>query len=120
MSAMRPEKPSEAVAAGRGSFDGHIREFVRRDIVARKPPEPAPEPSAPIETLIQRVAGNSVTELDKLIADLTKVRDFLQAEGDRVQGEIAAYVQVSQTTMASVKVITESMAQWRAAGRGRS
>lgn len=119
MTAMRPEKPSETVAAA-GAFDGQIREFVRRDVVARRAPDPTPEPSAPIETLIQRVAGNSVAEIDRLIADLTKVRDFLQAEGDRVQGEIAAYVQVSQTTMASVKVIAESMAQWKAASRGRA
>jgi len=55
-----------------------------------------------------------VTEIDGLIADLHNVRDFLKAEGDRVQREIASYAQLSQVAMTSVKIIAESMSQWKA------
>jgi hypothetical protein len=41
------------------------------------------------------------------------VRDFLRSEGDRVQREISGYATLSQTAMASMRVISESMAQWR-------
>jgi hypothetical protein len=42
------------------------------------------------------------------------VRDFLKAEGERVQREIASYAQLSQVAMTSVKIIAESMSQWKA------
>jgi hypothetical protein len=54
-----------------------------------------------------------LNEIDNVIGELRSVRDFLRNEGDRVQREIAGYATVSQTAMASMKVISESMAQWR-------
>jgi hypothetical protein len=52
------------------------------------------------------------------------MREFLRNEGERVQREIAGYATVSQTAAASMKVISESMAQWRsssgASGQFRS
>ena len=41
-----------------------------------------------IDSLIQSVAGQSIAELDRLIAELGSVREMLRSEGDRVQREI--------------------------------
>ena len=41
------------------------------------------------------------------------MRDFLESEGERVQREIASYAQLSQVAMTSVKIIAESMSQWK-------
>ena len=101
-----------------GEFEGEIREFVRKDVAPwRKRPE---RTEAPTETqaenvsmLVQRVAGASMTEIDNVIEELRGMREFLRSEGERVQREIAGYATVSQTAAASMKVIAESMAQWR-------
>ena len=101
-----------------GEFEGEIREFVRKDVAPwRKRPERA-EPSAEsqaenVSMLVQRVAGASMSEIDSVIEELRNMREFLRNEGERVQREIAGYATVSQTAAASMKVISDSMAQWR-------
>ena len=97
-------------------FEGEIREFIRRDVshLRRTMPDGASEQAVNnINSLLDRVSGSSVSEIDSLIADLRNVRDFLQTEGERVQREIASYAQLSQVAMTSVKIIAESMSQWK-------
>ena len=97
-------------------FEGEIREFIRRDVahLRRAAPDGASEQAVTsINTLLDRVSGSSVTEIDGLIADLSNVREFLKNEGERVQREIASYAQLSQVAMTSVKIIAESMTQWK-------
>jgi hypothetical protein len=103
-----------------GEFEGEIREFVRKDVAPwRKRPERtevATEAQAEnVSMLVQRVAGASMSEIDNVIEELRGMREFLRSEGERVQREIAGYATVSQTAAASMKVIAESMAQWRSA-----
>src|SRR5205814_4890241 len=66
-----------------------------------------------IGTLLQRVAGSSVHEIDRLISELHTLRELLQSESARVQREITEYAHVSQSAMQSTKVIAESLAQWK-------
>jgi hypothetical protein len=98
-----------------GEFEGEIREFVRKDVAPwRKRPETPPEaPAENVSMLVQRVAGASLNEIDHVIDELRTMREFLRGEGERVQREIAGYATVSQAAAASMKVIAESMAQWR-------
>lgn len=98
-----------------GEFEGEIREFVRKDVAPwRKRAEtPAEAPAESVSMLVQRVAGASLGEIDHVIEELRNMREFLRNEGDRVQREIAGYATVSQAAAASMKVIAESMAQWR-------
>jgi cell division septum initiation protein DivIVA len=95
--------------------EGEIREFVRRDAPAlRRAPESDSELIAQnINTLVQRVAGTSVQEVDRLIVELQQLRDLLQQEGARVQREITEYAHLSQSAMQSTKIIAESLAQWK-------
>jgi len=100
------------------AVEGEIREFVRRDGAnLRRAPESDSELVANnISTLLQRVAGTSVQEIDRLIAELQTLRELLQEEGARVQRELAEYAHLSQSAMQSTKIIAESLGQWKKKG----
>ena len=109
-------KSSETAEAGRpNEVEGEIREFVRRDVATlRRQPETDGEMVANnISTLLQRVAGTSVKEIDKLILELQTLREMLQNEGARVQREIVEFATLSQAAMQSTRIIAESLTQWK-------
>jgi hypothetical protein len=75
----------------------------------------------PVNPLIQRVAGGSVLEIEKLLAELEGLRDFLRSKSDRVQREMTRYVHLSDAAMKSTKIIADSVLSWKGAmddGRG--
>ena len=109
-------KSSETAEAGKPSeVEGEIREFVRRDVATlRRQPESDGEMVANnISNLLQRVAGTSVKEIDKLILELQTLREMLQNEGARVQREIVEFATLSQAAMQSTRIIAESLTQWK-------
>jgi hypothetical protein len=73
-----------------------------------------------INVLLQRVAGTSVQDIDRLIGELQTLRDVLQSEGARVQREITQYAHLSQSAMQSTRVIAESLQNWKAEGTLRA
>ena len=116
-----------------------IRDFVRNDIAYLRRPAPGIQGSgdAPLEpkteikleptqeatvnsvnSLIQRVAGTSLAEIENLIAELEALRDLLHAEGQRVQREISGYAQLSQAAMKSTRMIADNVTQWKRAADG--
>jgi hypothetical protein len=107
-----------------------IRDFVRNDIAYLRRPasglpmaETALEPSTEatvnnVNSLIQRVAGTSLSEIENLIAELESLRDLLHAEGQRVQREISGYAQLSQAAMKSTRMIADNVTQWKRAADG--
>ena len=108
-----------------------IRDFVRNDVAylrrpASSPPgsidpvlEQSPEVSVNnVNSLIQRVAGASITDIENLISELESLRDLLHAEGKRVQREISGYAQLSQAAMKSTRMIAENVTQWKGAADG--
>jgi hypothetical protein len=97
------------------AVEGEIREFVRRDVATlRRQPESDSEMVASnIGSLLQRVAGTSVQEIDKLIGELQTLREMLATEGARVQREIVEYATLSQAAMQSTKIIAESLTHWK-------
>jgi hypothetical protein len=105
-----------------------IREFVRNDIAYLRRPHLANPETVPLEqsesavnnvnSLIQRVAGTSLTEIENLISELESLRDLLHAEGQRVQREISGYAQLSQAAMKSTRMIADNVNQWKRAADG--
>ena len=109
-----------------------IRDFVRNDIAYLRRPAagattttdaPPLDPSAEatvtnVNSLIQRVAGTSLAEIENLISELESLRDLLHAEGQRVQREISGYAQLSQAAMKSTRMISDNVAQWKRAADG--
>jgi hypothetical protein len=96
-------------------MEGEIREFVRRDVASnlRRPESDSEVVASNIGALLQRVAGTSVQEIEKLIGELQTLRDMLQNEGARVQREIVEYATLSQAAMQSTKIIAESLTHWK-------
>lgn len=108
-----------------------IRDFVRNDIAYLRRPaqgiqssgetplEPAHEATVNnVNSLIQRVAGTSLAEIENLIAELEALRDLLHAEGQRVQREISGYAQLSQAAMKSTRLIADNVTQWKRSAEG--
>jgi hypothetical protein len=92
-------------------FEGEIREFIRRDVTTRRP-DPHPEPGTDnLNSLIERVSAATITEIDRVISELQNIRSLLHSEGDRVRREITGYAGLSQTSVATMKVIADTLSQ---------
>jgi hypothetical protein len=135
MNAIRSEKiesideDQDSVAAS--EVEAGIRDFVRNDIAYLRRPTPsmvggsevAVDQTAEatvnsVNSLIQRVAGTSLAEIENLISELESLRDLLHAEGQRVQREISGYAQLSQAAMKSTRMIADNVAQWKRSADG--
>jgi hypothetical protein len=130
MSVMRSEKTGDSETEADGvaaatEVEAGIREIVRNDIAyLRRPGEPGTEPNGEatdnnLNSLIQRVAGTSLSEITNLISELESLREWLHVEGQRVQREISGYAHLSQTTIKSTRMIAENVAQWKRAAEGQ-
>jgi hypothetical protein len=125
MNGTRPDRSNEtnqdvtAATTAVEQVEGEIRAFVRRDIsVFRRPRVESSETAVDnISSAIERVSGASVIEIERVIAELATVRDMLRSEGERVQREISGYASLSQAAMTSMKIIAESMTQWKSQPR---
>ena len=132
---IRPEQADESSEADGdlaavSEVEAGIRDFVRNDIAYLRRPvsvtgsEPAVDGAATdaavtnVNSLIQRVAGTSLSEIENLIAELESLRDVLHAEGQRVQREISSYAQLSQAAMKSTRMIAENVTQWKRTADG--
>jgi hypothetical protein len=106
------ERTDEAEGA---TFEGEIREFIRKDIAPsrRAGAEASEFAVSNVNSLVQRVAGTSLQEIDNLVTELQNLRDFLVSEGERVQREIAGYGELSKATLRSAKLITDSIPSWK-------
>ena len=129
----RPEQAdenseAEGDLAAVSEVEAGIRDFVRNDIAYLRRPAVLTE-TAPLDanaeatvnnvnSLIQRVAGTSLAEIEKLISELESLRDLLHAEGQRVQREISGYAQLSQAAMKSTRMIADNVTQWKRAADG--
>ncbi len=115
----------DANLAAVSDVEAGIRDFVRNDIAYLRRPTPGLIPSdQPLDTnsdatvsnvnsLIQRVAGASLTEIEKLITELESLRELLHNEGQRVQREISGYAHLSQAAMKSTRMIADNVSQWK-------
>ncbi len=102
-----------------------IRDFVRKDVAyLRRPSSTTSAADTPadtsadaavgsVNTLIHRVAGASLAEIETLIAELEGLRTLMHNEGQRIQRELAGYAQLGQTAMKSTRMIADNLAQWR-------
>ena len=121
-----PEVDNDLAAVS--EVEAGIREFVQNDIAYLRRPAMTTE-TTPLDataeatvnnvnSLIQRVAGTSLAEIEKLISELESLRDLLHAEGQRVQREISGYAQLSQAAMKSTRMISDNVTQWKRAADG--
>ncbi|MDB5502700.1 MAG: hypothetical protein JWR89_2602 [Tardiphaga sp.] len=136
MNAINPEKiepVEDDNLAAVSEVEAGIRDFVRNDVAyLRRPASGVVSSSTPelpmdssteatvnsVNSLIQRVAGTSLSEIENLVSELESLRDLLHAEGQRVQREISGYAQLSQAAMKSTRLIADNVAQWKRTADG--
>jgi len=66
-----------------------------------------------ISSLIQRVTGTSVEEVDRMMAELESLREMLQDKAVFIQREITQYAHLSQSTIETSKIIAAGLAKLR-------
>ena len=84
--------------------------------LAKQLPEALAElPSATenLNEMIRRIATGSMEDIDRVIRELESVRDMLRNEGARVSREVSGYASLNYATTATMKVIAESLKQWK-------
>jgi hypothetical protein len=136
MNAIRSEKvestEEDPNLAAVTEVEAGIRDFVRNDVAYLRRPASGVVSTADtvavessteatvnnVNSLIQRVAGTSLAEIENLISELESLRDLLHAEGQRVQREISGYAQLSQAAMKSTRMIADNVTQWKRAADG--
>ena len=135
MNAIRSEKmealEEDTNIDAASEVEAGIRDFVRNDIAYLRRPTPPSMVGGTdvtdttgdaavtnVNSLIQRVAGTSLAEIENLISELESLRDVLHAEGQRVQREISGYAQLSQAAMKSTRMIADNVAQWKRTADG--
>ena len=121
MTVIKAERPAEtdqsaaAATAAVEQVEGEIRAFVRRDVslFRRRQHEDGDGAVDNISSVIERVSSASVAEIERVMAELANIRDMLRGEGERVQREISGYASLSQGAMTSMKIIGDSLVQWK-------
>jgi hypothetical protein len=96
---------------------GSSRQHAERDDAREQAGTESRSVATNIPELMQRVAGGSVAEIDRLIAELTQLRDHLQREGKRVETEIAAFAQTGTAAASSIKEISQTLGRFKRAAR---
>jgi hypothetical protein len=112
-------RAGEPPASEGGEAEATVQEVPRRDApFYRKRPEPVPSPESIVShasSVMQRVAVTSVGEIESLIGELERLRDFLRHESVRIQREIEGYARLSEEATKLTRIIAESVAQWKSA-----
>jgi hypothetical protein len=129
MTAIRSEKFSvmEQDRAAIDEVEAGNRDFVGGDAANLRRPatttdtgsESSRESSANgLNVLIERLAGPSLTQIEKLVSELGSMREMLHAEAHRVQREISDYGQLSQVTKETTRMIADNVSEWKRAADG--
>jgi hypothetical protein len=95
-----------------GEVDQAARAF---EAPTRRLPRQQDDPAVDPCGLIQRVAGPSMEEIDRVILELQDLRDTLRKEGERVSHEVARYTRLNQASMSAMKSIADSLIQRKSA-----
>jgi hypothetical protein len=95
------------------STEEKIGKSVPGDRLTYCQPDEVGDVNQSIGELIDKVSSTSIAEIEKLVSELQAVRNYLKVEGDRIQQEMARYAHLSDTASASVKIVAESIGQWR-------
>jgi len=112
-----PEKFTDVDQVAANNVEDEIRQVVRRDMpfLQRQRSEGNADSSAieSLNALVGRLAIDSMEDIDRVIRDLESIRDMLQKEGQRVIREIAGYTSLSDAARAAMRVIADSIKQWK-------
>ena len=90
--------------------EGEIRDFVRRDLAAsgHRLEDSSDLTPGNVDSLLQRLSGTTVQEIDHFIAELQALSQRLQHEATRVEREVVQYASLNEAARASMLTISEN------------
>ena len=122
MSIIGPVQPADKASAVTAEIEGTLRELLQKDSSRHSVEDDAESAARSTSNTIQRIVGTSLAQIDRLIGDLTQLRDHLKDQGEHVQSEIArvdseiaSYARASQTAAQSIGVMDQSLARFKLA-----
>jgi hypothetical protein len=65
-----------------------------------------------VNTLLERMSGLSLAEMDKAIQELQKARNFLRNEKERLRLEIVEHLRLTKAAMGSARAVSENIARF--------
>jgi hypothetical protein len=65
-----------------------------------------------VSTLLERMSGLSLAEMDRSIQELQKARNFLRDERERLRLEIVEHLRLTQAAIGSAKAVSASVASF--------
>jgi dsDNA-specific endonuclease/ATPase MutS2 len=107
-----PVTPQNSNVIAASQLEEALRNSVRQNAIDIRNES---ENTTDINSLVQRVAGVSLDELDDAIMELRQLRDFLHSESERIRREISGYLQLNHIAVDSTKSIVENIVQLRTA-----
>ena len=93
-------------------LESKIGELARRDATALRLHK-ANDSELNVGSLVQKVSGTSIQDVEKLIAELQMLRGTLQNEAARVQREMVGYAVLLQGARKSIDTISDSLRFWK-------
>jgi len=111
MNIARPLGTAEIEKSLEVEIGGNIQELARGSNAVFRPGEGADGETSTdnLAGLLRRVAEASTREVDSLIGELQSLRRKLNIDGNRIQREIAEYIELSQQVMQLTNIISESV-----------
>jgi hypothetical protein len=65
-----------------------------------------------VGTLLERMSGPSLAEMEKAIQELQKARNFLRNEKERLRLEIVEHLRLTRAAMGSARAVTENITKF--------
>ena len=106
-------QPAHFDQAIEAAVEAEIRDFAERESASLRGDGDSGLAANTAVTLVQRIRGTSVQEIDGLLAELQTMRALLQKEGERVQHQFAEYAHLCQSAEQSTKIIADRLNQQR-------
>jgi ElaB/YqjD/DUF883 family membrane-anchored ribosome-binding protein len=111
MSSATPTEVIENSLSVASTLDSEIRDLLKQE--SAKPVQTEHTKiefdAERIRSSVERLASNSVDDLEKLTAELQQLQDFLKSETERVQHQIG-------DVLAGIEIIIETIAPWKTTG----
>lgn len=70
------------------------------------------ETDTELAPLMQKVEATSIAEIDRLMAELQELKNYLQSERKRIERETVVYKNLTKAASDSVKIIFDAVSQW--------
>jgi hypothetical protein len=110
---LHTETVTASTTASVDRVEGELRAFIRRDVSLHRTRRDNGDANIDLGSLVERMAGASIQEIERVIAELAQVRDMLWSEAARLQVELNNYAATSQAAMNSMKIVGDSLVKWK-------